>query len=119
MKNWHFILLLHFLMYGCNSNAQQQQDPIPVHDSLKIDSKILGETRTINIWTPPQYAQQTDSLPVIYMPDGGINRDFPHIANTIAARGKQKIPPVMLVGIENIQRRKDLTGPTEVEEDKK
>ncbi|HNY54471.1 MAG TPA: hypothetical protein PKI86_02550, partial [Chitinophagales bacterium] len=71
MKNWYFILLLHFLVYGCNSNAQQQQDPIPVHDSLKIDSKILGETRTINIWTPPQYAQQADSLPVIYMPDGG------------------------------------------------
>lgn len=120
MKNWHFILLLHFLMYGCNSNAQQQQDPIPVHDSLKIDSKILGETRTINIWTPPQYAQQTDSLPVIYMPDGGINEDFPHIANTIAALIESKqIPPVMLVGIENIQRRKDLTGPTEVAEDKK
>ena len=113
MKNWYFILLLHFLVYGCNSNAQQQQDPIPVHDSLKIDSKILGETRTINIWTPPQYAQQADSLPVIYMPDGGINEDFPHIANTIAALIESKqIPPVMLVGIENIQRRKDLTGPT-------
>lgn len=120
MKNWCFFLLLHFLIYGCNSNAQQQQDPIPVHDSLKIDSKVLGEVRTINIWTPPQYAQQTDSLPVIYMPDGGINEDFPHIANTIAALVESKqIPPVILVGIENIQRRKDLSGPTEVEEDKK
>ena len=120
MKRAYFILLFHFLLYGCNGNAQQQQDPIPVHDSLKIDSKILGEVRTINIWTPPQYAQQTDSLPVIYMPDGGISEDFPHIANTIAALiSSKRMPPVMLVGIENIQRRKDLSGPTEVEEDKK
>ena len=54
------------------------------------------------------------------MPDGGIQEDFPHLANTIATLiAERRIPPVILVGIENTQRRRDLTGPTDVSEDKK
>lgn len=120
MKNIFLLLLVNMLLLSYNSNAQQQQDKIPVHDSLKIDSKILNETRIINIWTPPNYATSTDSLPVLYMPDGGLQEDFPHIANTVAELVNNKtIRPVIVVGIENIQRRKDLSGPTEIEEDKK
>lgn len=52
------------------------------------------------------------------MPDGGINEDFPHIANTLAKLIKgNKIPPYILVGIENTERRRDLSGPTEIEYD--
>ena len=55
----------------------------------------------------------------MYMADGGIKEDFPHIANTLAKLiKKQKIKPIILVGIENTQRRRDLTGFTEVEKDK-
>ena len=54
------------------------------------------------------------------MPDGGINEDFPHIANTIAKLVNNKsIPPIILVGIENTERRRDLTGFSEVVEDEK
>src|SRR5690606_12353614 len=54
------------------------------------------------------------------MPDGGIQEDFPHIANTISELvASKKIKPVILVGIENTQRRRDLSPPTNVEEDKK
>ena len=94
-------------------------DSIPTHETLNIDSKILGETRIINIWTPPNYTKSTDSLPVLYMPDGGLKEDFPHIANTLSELIlAKKIPPTILVGIENTQRRRDLTGPTEVAKDK-
>ena len=55
----------------------------------------------------------------MYMADGGIKEDFPHIANTLAELIKQnKIKPIILVGIENTQRRKDLSGFTTVEKDK-
>lgn len=119
MKNRYLILLLNFFLAGC-INKSQSQDTVPVHDSFKIDSKQVGEIRTINVWTPPGYSQNTDSLPVMYMPDGGIQEDFAHIANTIAELIKNKsIPPIILAGIENTQRRRDLTGQTEVEEDKK
>lgn len=80
----------------------------------------MNEDRVINIWTPPNYKKSTDSLPVLYMPDGGIREDFPHIVNTLAELIREhKIPPYILVGIENTDRRRDLLGPTEVEYDLK
>lgn len=118
MKYFSYNLLVAFLLISCG-NSVQQQDSIPIHESFKIESKYVGETRSINVWTPPEYKTSLDSLPVMYMADGGLKEDFPHIANTIAALVKSKsILPIILVGIENTQRRRDLTGPTEVAEDK-
>ncbi|SDI43528.1 alpha/beta hydrolase [Winogradskyella thalassocola] len=112
------LLLLLSVVLNC-SNAPQYDDPIPPHDNFKLESSLLSETRVINVWTPPNYKSSSDSLPVIYMPDGGIvMEDFPHIANTISKLVENKsIPPIILVGIENIDRRKDLSGYSEVKAD--
>lgn len=113
----NFILFL-FLFSSCSS-TKTYNDPIPNYETIKIESKIIGESRTINIWTPIAYQTKTDSLPVLYMPDGGIKEDFPHIANTLAKLiTAKKIKPIILVGIENTQRRRDLTGPTKIDKDK-
>lgn len=113
---FNFLFLISVLS-AC-SNAQPN-DPIPEHDSFKIQSQQLGEERTINVWVPADYKTKTDSLPVMYMADGGINEDFPHIANTLEKLIKEnKIKPIILVGIENTERRRDLTGFTEIEKDK-
>jgi hypothetical protein len=115
---------LYIFLIGINcltlySNDLQAQDPIPVHDSFTIQSKYVDENRVINVWVPTTYKTNIDSLPVMYMADGGIKEDFPHIANTIAELIQTKIiPPMILVGIENTQRRRDLTGPTEITKDK-
>ena len=120
MQKTIYLLFTAILIFSCKNNAVMHNDPIPKHDSLTISSKIVNEDRIINIWTPPKYKQSTDSLPVLYMPDGGIKEDFPHIANTLAKLIEQKsIPPIILVGIQNTERKRDLTGPTEIEEDKK
>lgn len=91
-------------------------DPVPSHETLRLDSRTLGEWRTINIHTPPGYdAEPGRAFPVVYMPDGGLGEDFPHVVNTLdslAALGR--IRPVIVVGIENTERRRDLTGPTTV-----
>jgi uncharacterized protein len=120
VKTIYCYFLLAILFTGC-ANAQQVKDPVPTHDEFTIASKQVGETRNINVWTPEDYKTSLDSLPVMYMADGGIvDEDFPHIANTLAALIKSKsIPPMILVGIANTQRRRDLTGPTVVAEDKK
>lgn len=109
-----------FLITTSDFNTSQPNDPIPEHETFTIHSKQVGEERTINVWTPESYTIGTDSLMVLYMPDGGTKEDFPHIANTLNDLIKaNKIPPIILVGIENTQRRKDLTGQTSVEKDKK
>lgn len=114
-----FSLLVLFFFCSC-VKSNSIKETIPIHDNFRIISKNLGETRIINVWKPEGYETTTDSLPVLYMLDGGIEEDFPHMANTISKLIKsKKIPPMLLVGIENTQRRRDLTGVTEVEEDKK
>ena len=96
------------MVYTVNA---QISDAIPNHDNFSIKSVFVNETRVINVWTPPNYKNGKDSLPVLYMPDGGVKEDFPHIANTIAKLVENKsISPIILVGIENTERRRDLTG---------
>ncbi len=112
-------LLLIPLFFIVQAGRAQIVDSIPPHESFTIFSEHLGENRPINIWIPPNYDKQTDSLQVLYMLDGGIQEDFPHIANTLQKLIEEKvISPMLLVGIENTQRRRDLTGFTENKRDK-
>ena len=95
--------------------------PLVIGETIIIQSQALGETRRINIYAPPAYSDSSNPrLPVLYMPDGGIAEDFLHIAGLVqisVANGTMR--PFILVGIENTQRRRDMTGPTEDPEDKK
>lgn len=95
--------------------------PLVIGETFAIDSKVLSETRRINVYLPTVYSESTDlRLPVLYMPDGGLKEDFLHIAGLAQVlSGNETMRPHILVGIENTDRRRDLTGPTEVEQDKK
>jgi predicted alpha/beta superfamily hydrolase len=94
-------------------------DSVPRHDSLTVLSRALGETRRINVHTPVGYGSSTRSrFPVLYMPDGGIDEDFPHVVNTVDSLiALRLIRPMIVVGIPNTERRRDLTGPTRVAKD--
>lgn len=117
MNKISVFFIMFIIIVGC-SNTPQNNDPIPPHDTFQLKSINVNETRVINIWTPSDYKSNTNSLPVLYMADGGIKEDFPHIANTISKLIENKnIPPIILVGIENTDRRKDLSGLSEVEAD--
>ena len=120
MKKTYTILFFFATIFLMNcSTAQEYNDIIPEHQTFTLQSKYVNETRVINVWLPTNYKSTTDSFPVLYMPDGGLKEDFPHIANTIAELIQaKKIKPIILVGIENTQRRRDLTGFTEVKKDK-
>jgi hypothetical protein len=94
-------------------------DAVPRHETFTIDSRAVDERRVVNVYTPPAYAASPGTaFPVLYMPDGGLAEDFPHVANTIDSLiALKRIAPVIVVGIENTQRRRDLTGPTTVAKD--
>ena len=95
--------------------------PLVIGDTVTINSKELGEMRRINIYGPPGYAEAPDKrFPVLYMPDGGMAEDFIHVAGLIQVSvSNATMRPFILVGIENTERRRDLTGPTENVEDGK
>lgn len=117
MKKLLALLIISIALFACG-NQKINQDPIPAYETFKIESKEVGETRIINVWIPPAYQNGNQKYPVLYMADGGIKEDFPHIANTIAKLIKEKnIPPIILVGIENTERGRDLTGYSESEYD--
>lgn len=112
------MLALVFCVVG---HAAAAPDPALPHETFILESKALAETRRINIYTPPGYAKSASKrYPVLYMPDGGDQEGFPHVTATIdAAIRAGEMRPLIVVGIENTERRRDLTGPTEVAEDRK
>src|SRR5437764_7759212 len=99
--------------------ATTPADPIPVHDTFTVVSRVIGEPRPINVHVPSSYASSsTLRFPLLYMPDGGLDEDFPHVVNTVDSLiALGRIAPVIVVGIPNTQRRRDLTGPTRVHSD--
>lgn len=95
--------------------------PLSIGETFTLDSKVMGETRRINVYLPAGYHERADAkVPVLYMPDGGIAEDFLHIAGLMqVSMANGTMRPFMLVGIENTQRRRDMTGPTDVASDRK
>ncbi len=95
--------------------------PLVIGETFTIDSEVLGEARRINVYFPPGHEESSaTTLPVLYMPDGGLAEDFLHVAGLVQVSvGNGTMRPFLLVGIENTQRRRDLTGPTTSDEDKK
>ncbi|MGH8110024.1 MAG: alpha/beta hydrolase [Arenimonas sp.] len=114
-----FLLLTLFCI--SNNTRASEAKPLVIGQTFTIDSQILGEPRRINIYATHHYGESEDTpLPVLYMPDGGIAEDFLHVAGLIQVSvGNGTMRPFLLVGIENTQRRRDLTGPTENPEDRK
>jgi uncharacterized protein len=109
------------LSHSVPARAMQKTAPLVIGETFTIDSKVLGETRRINVYLPPPYAEFPGArFPVLYMPDGGIAEDFLHVAGLVQVSvGNSTMRPFLLVGIENNERRRDLTGPTEIADDKK
>ena len=95
--------------------------PLVIGESFVIDSQVLQEQRHINVYLARAWDTPPDApLPVLYMPDGGVAEDYLHVAGLLqvsVANGTMR--PFMLVGMQNTQRRRDLTGPTDNAEDRK
>ncbi len=90
--------------------AAPQARPIYTAISYDLPSKSLGDTRQINVWIPPDYAQSVERYSVVYLLDGGLDQDFHHIAG-LAQLGSLSFTygPVIIVGVQTRDRQRDLT----------
>jgi predicted alpha/beta superfamily hydrolase len=123
-KSFALCFVLAFVAFAhgeARPSSDDQTVPLVIGETFTINSNILGETRRINVYLPPAYTESREArLPVLYMPDGGIAEDFLHVAGLVQVSvGNGTMRPFLLVGIENTERRRDMTGFTENENDKK
>jgi len=55
---------------AASSSTPGSSTSVMIGESITIDSKVLGETRRINIYKPAMYDQDNSQYPVLYMSDG-------------------------------------------------
>jgi predicted alpha/beta superfamily hydrolase len=107
--------LLVFMAVSLAALAQDLAPPVP--QRLTVHSKLLNEDRTIWVRMPAAAQGSKDRFPVVYITDAGSNVN--EIGNTIDfLEHTNFIPPLIVVGIENTDRVRDLTPhPGEVKQD--
>ncbi len=120
------IVLFIIAMLFNNSFAQSKiktTNALNIGEKLKIHSIILNEDRILNIYLPNGYAKDSiKKYPVICLLDGSINEDFIHISGLVqfgSFSWINMIPETIVVGIANVDRKRDFTFPTKVKRDKR
>lgn len=115
MKLIPFLSLL--LCFPFSVSAQKK---IEIGTIESIDSKILNEKRTLNIYLPEGYSEkEATQYPVIYLLDGSLDEDFIHIVGLVQYNTFSwinQIPKSIVVGIANVDRRRDFTTTTTAKE---
>ncbi len=99
-----------FVFSALSSFGQIVHRNIKVH---QIESKILNETRTIWIYTPPSdsiYHYQP-KLPALYLIDGNSHLEYLAALNAQLSitSNEMILPPMVIVGILNTDRTRDLS----------
>jgi hypothetical protein len=115
-----------FVRTACAQTAPSEplrSEPFVLGITDHIRSDALHEDRILNIYLPPGYNEE-DSLryPVIYLLDGSIDEDFIHMAGLVYFLGFPWLnlcPPSIVVGIANMDRKRDFTFPTTLDQDRK
>lgn len=100
-----FIAILHM---SVPLIAQENASSVVIGDRIEINSAVLNERREILVGKPSGYDSSDDNYPVLYLLDGESN--FHHVTGlTNFLARDQQIPEILVVGIPNTDRDRDLT----------
>jgi predicted alpha/beta superfamily hydrolase len=118
-----FTFLIAASVAQTKAKSTEQSKPFVLGVIDELFSKELSEKRTLNIYLPEGYNEK-DSIkyPVVYLLDGSADEDFIHVTGLYQFNNFSwinRVPKSIIVGIANIDRKKDFTFPTTVEADKK
>lgn len=104
------------------SSVQDTSKPFILGNVENLYSRVLGEARVLNIYLPDGYnPADTVRYPVIYLLDGSADEDFIHIVGLVqfcSFEWVNQLPKSIVVGIANVDRKRDYTFPTSVQRDK-
>ncbi|RXR17257.1 alpha/beta hydrolase [Flavobacterium amnicola] len=112
--------IIGFILLFCITTIQAQEKDFVLGKIATLKSTVLNEDRKLNIYFPAGY-DATTSYPVIYLLDGSADQDFIHIVGIVQFANYDWINMLsksIVVGIENVDRRRDFTFPTTIEKDK-
>jgi predicted alpha/beta superfamily hydrolase len=102
--------LLAFAILATEAGAQEDGDPVSIGTWHVLESEVLGETRRLAIHLPRGYEGSGISYPVVYHTYGDyLPSYFVPASATIENLGSHAfMPQMILVGIDNIDRYRDL-----------
>ncbi|MEL6837460.1 MAG: alpha/beta hydrolase-fold protein [Bacteroidota bacterium] len=104
------------LVLGQELPKKVSETEFSIGKTVSIDSKILGETRVLNIYLPSTYsADSSNTYPVIYLLDGSSDEDFIHVSGIVqfgSFSWINMVPESIVVGIGNVDRKRDFTYPS-------
>jgi len=120
MKQFFTSILFAIIALPCFAQKTNTTKPFILGHQTEIKSAILGEKRILNIYLPDGYnAKDTVNYPVIYLLDGSADEDFIHISGLVQYSSFEwvnYIPKSIVVGIATVNRKRDFTFPTSVDE---
>ena len=101
-----FSLFLLFAVAGPMGAAASEA--INYGERLRLDSKVLGENRTVLVSTPGSYGRSDEGYPVLFLTDGPAH--FKHTVSTVEFLARAgRIPEMIVAGVANTDRNRDLT----------
>ena len=118
-----FFVLLFFSALAFAQTPKTTTKPLVLGVIDEIQSKQLGEKRILNIYLPEGYNDSdSTTYDVVYLLDGSADEDFIHVAGLFQFTNFPwigRVPKSIIVGIANVDRKRDFSYPTKVETDKK
>jgi predicted alpha/beta superfamily hydrolase len=88
--------------------ATQGPEPVIIGEKFQIESKVLAETRSYVVQTPDSYRSGKDAYPVLVLQDAENNFAYTSAAVRLLSENG-RIPAMIVVGINNTDRTRDMT----------
>ena len=116
------LLALFFAPFFAPAAALLAQEPptLSFGTVVHLPSQVLGEERRLNILLPPDYATSEQKYPVFYLLDGSAHEDYFHAAGLVDFMATYEVMPrSIVVGISNVDRKRDFTTVSSDPDDRK
>ena len=117
-----YTLFITVILFGFLGFSQESitKTSITTGETLEFYSEELEETRKLNVYLPLGYDKNdSKAYPVIYLLDGSIEDGFTYISGLaqFCASTLKTLPESIIVGVVNVDRKRDYTYPSRNQDD--